>query len=196
MVRHVLRRSIASIESSILSLASRPQPARVTTECDRLAKQCVVLARLCSALSLFILPETVELYSSGDRQLWPIDVFQPGVNVKLNAIFCLLWRVTSCWWWGAPHLPNLFSESVLNSAVRGQGSTSILKHLRRREQISRGNANPIDLQSLHGGSWLGRYRIRRRGLVRRSQGGSTYGDDIKLARSFPSFENIRIAAGT
>jgi len=131
--------------------------------------------------SLFILPETVELYSSEDWQLLSIDVFQPGVNVKLNAIFCLLWRVTSCWWWGAPYLPNLFSESVLNSAVRGQGSTSILKHLRRREQISRGNANPIDLQSLHGGSWLGRYRIRRRGLVRRSQGGSTYGDDIKLA---------------
>ena len=43
-------RSLASGESSILSLASGPQPAHVTTECDRLAKQCVVLARLCSAL--------------------------------------------------------------------------------------------------------------------------------------------------
>jgi len=50
VVRHVIRRSLASGESSILSLASGPQPAHVTTECDRLVKQCVVLARLCSAL--------------------------------------------------------------------------------------------------------------------------------------------------
>ena len=46
----VIRRSLPSGESSILSLASGPQPAHVTTECDRLVKQCVVLARLCSAL--------------------------------------------------------------------------------------------------------------------------------------------------
>jgi len=45
-----LKISIQSGESSILSLASGPQPAHVTTECDRLLKQCVVLARLCSAL--------------------------------------------------------------------------------------------------------------------------------------------------
>ena len=59
-----IRRSLTSGESSILSLASGPQPAHVTTECDRLVKQCVVLARLCSALeSIFFLPETVELNS-------------------------------------------------------------------------------------------------------------------------------------
>ena len=34
----VIRRSLPSGESSILSLASGPQPAHVTTECDRLVK--------------------------------------------------------------------------------------------------------------------------------------------------------------
>ena len=50
VVHHVITRSLPSSESSIRSLASGPQPAHVTTECDWLAKQCVVLARLCSAL--------------------------------------------------------------------------------------------------------------------------------------------------
>ena len=89
--------------------------------------------------SRFILPETIEMYSCKVRQLWSIDVFQPGVNVKLNVIFYLLWTATSCWWWGAPATSSeLFSESGLNSTVREQGSTSIFqKHLRRREQMSR-----------------------------------------------------------
>ena len=54
----VIRRSLASGESSILSWASGPQPAHVTTECDRLVKQCAIVF---STRVYFILPETVEL---------------------------------------------------------------------------------------------------------------------------------------
>ena len=50
------------------------------------------------------------------------------------------------------------------------------------------NATPLDLQSLRGGSWSGRYRIRRRGPVRRSRGGSMDGQACREAfrRSSPS----------
>jgi len=85
VVRHVIKRSLPSGESSIRSLASGPQLAHVTTECDRLAKQCVVLARLCSALESISFCQK-QLSEQFWRQLRSIDVFQ-HVNVKLNAIF-------------------------------------------------------------------------------------------------------------
>ena len=98
-------------------------------------------------------------------------------------------RATSCWWWER----HIF-EFIQRIGAEFNCSTSILKHLRRREQLSRGttiyrvgraqsirNAIPLDLQSLRGGSWSGRYRIRRHGPVRRSRSGSTDGDNTKLA---------------
>ena len=100
-------------------------------------------------------------------------------------------RATSCWWWER----HIF-EFIQRVGAEFNCSTSILNHLRRREQLSRGttnqviyrrpstddrNATPLDLQSLRGGSWSGRYRIRRRGPVRRSRGGFTDGVDTKLA---------------
>ena len=113
MVRYVIRRSLASGESSVRSLASGPQPAHVTTECDRLVKQCVVLARLCSALES-ILSARNSWAGQFCRQLRSIDVFQ-HVNVKLNAIFCLLWRQQHRVGGGIATSSNLFSESALNS---------------------------------------------------------------------------------
>ena len=98
-------------------------------------------------------------------------------------------RATSCWWWER----SVF-EFIQRIGAEFNCSTSILKHIRRREQLSHvgqlstvgraqsiRNAILLDLQSLRGGSWSGRYRIRRRGPVRRSRGGSTDSDDTKLA---------------
>ena len=58
VVRHVIRRSLTSGESSILSLASGPQPAHVTTECETMRGTGAIVF---STRVYFILPETVEL---------------------------------------------------------------------------------------------------------------------------------------
>jgi len=190
--------------SSILSLASGPQPAHVTTECDRLVKQCVVLARLCSALESISFCQSQ--LSCTVVKTFEIDVFQ-HVNVKLNAIFYTICCGESdiVLVVGAPRLRIIYSanrrwiqlldehsktsspmraavawDNYLPSAEHSRSGTPLRLIYRACEEVRGRVATGYDDVVLWGGSEA----VLRSATI------------PSLPGSFPSFKPIRIVAGT
>jgi len=176
------------------------QPAHVTTECDRLVKQCVVLARLCSALESFR-----SAWNSWAVQLWrqlrSIDVCQ-RVNVMWYSVCCGESDIVLVV--GAPHL-RIYSANrrwiqlldehsktssptravvawdiFLPSAEHSRSGTPLHLIYRACEEIRGPVATGYDDAVL----WGGREAVLRTATI------------PSLPGSFPSFKSIRIAAGT